>query len=96
MCKWHNSVLNVKQSAVYAPCRSYFLFLFFCSDIAIGAPYEDDNKGVVYVYNGYPGGLWPKYSQRIAAVDISTGLAGFGISISNAADINSDNIEGNV
>lgn len=62
-------------------------------DIAIGAPYED-SSGVLYVYNGYREGVWPKYTQRIAASLISSTLNGFGISISNAADTNFDDIQG--
>lgn len=63
-------------------------------DIAVGAPYEDDMSGAVYIYNGYNDGLWPTFTQRILASDISPGLRGFGVSIANAADINSDNIKG--
>ncbi|XP_045177932.2 integrin alpha-9-like [Mercenaria mercenaria] len=61
-------------------------------DVAIGAPYEDNFKGAVYIYNGYTGGVWPKYSQRIYSADIDTGLRGFGISIASGKDINLDNI----
>lgn len=62
-------------------------------DVAIGAPYEEGG-GSVYIYNGYNGGLWPKHSQRISASTLNTGLLGFGISLSNAADLNSDGING--
>lgn len=67
----------------------------FLSDIAIGAPYEDEGLGAVYIYNGYRDGLWHQYSQRIAATALAVpGLQGFGISFANAADINSDDING--
>ncbi|XP_053382555.1 integrin alpha-4-like [Mercenaria mercenaria] len=64
----------------------------FYADIAIGAPYENNLKGAVYIYNGYTGGVWPQYSQRILASEIDTGLRGFGISISSGKDVNLDNL----
>jgi len=66
-------------------------------DIAIGAPFEDDNRGAVYVYNGYKSGLWPKYSQKIKAASITNGMSlrGFGASVAKAADLNGDRIKGN-
>lgn len=51
-------------------------------------------KGAVYIYNGYTDGLWPKFSQRIAASNIGVGLKGFGISISTANDVNRDSHRG--
>lgn len=54
-------------------------------DIAVAAPYEE--HGVVYIYNGGRGGLNPTPSQRISAKDIDASLKGFGVSLSNAADI---------
>ncbi|XP_060604732.1 integrin alpha-4-like, partial [Ruditapes philippinarum] len=62
------------------------------SDIAIGAPYEQDSRGAVYIYNGYKEGVWPEYSQKIMSADIDTGLRGFGISISSNHDVNSDDV----
>lgn len=53
-----------------------------------------DLKGAVYIYNGYTKGVWSKYSQRIVASDLDTGLRGFGISISSGKDVNDDNING--
>ncbi|XP_060606128.1 integrin alpha-4-like [Ruditapes philippinarum] len=61
-------------------------------DVAIGAPYADGLRGAIYIYNGYTGGVWPKYSQRIMASEIDTGLRGFGISISQGRDMNFDEI----
>ncbi|XP_052798087.1 integrin alpha-9-like isoform X2 [Mya arenaria] len=65
------------------------------TDIAIGAPYEDDLHGAVYIYNGYKKGLWPTFSQRIAAIALPNGLSlfGFGASIARAADLNGDGIK---
>ena len=63
-------------------------------DIIIGAPYEDDGRGAVYMYNGYSSGVWPKYSLRILGRNVDEGLFGFGASISNSMDMNRDNING--
>ena len=82
----HASVCFVTQ------LMCFFIFI----DIVIGAPYEDDLKGSVYIYNGFGGGLWPKYSQRINAASLRNGLLGFGASFSNSMDMNNDNINGTV
>ena len=50
----------------------------------------------MYVYNGYKDGLWAKYSQRISAKQFNPIPKGFGIAISPAADLNNDNINGNL
>ncbi len=57
------------------------------NDVAIGAPYEDENTGAVYIYRGYAGGIRRTYSQRIAAREILPGLVSFGSSISGGMDI---------
>lgn len=49
------------------PC-SYFLVSWsllncFSTDVAIGAPQEDDLKGAVYIYNGRADGITPSFSQ---------------------------------
>ena len=64
------------------------------TDVAIGAPYEDDWTGAVYVYNGYKGGLWDMYSQKIVARQLDSGLRAFGHAISKSMDVNSDDIKG--
>ena len=74
--------------------KTGFNLLFPFSDLAIGAPYEDEQRGAVYIYNGYTLGLWPKYSQKITGKDVDPGLRGFGITFSNTADANSDGIMG--
>ncbi|XP_060600943.1 integrin alpha-2-like [Ruditapes philippinarum] len=51
------------------------------NDIAIGAPYEADGVGAVYIYNGYSGGLWPRYTQRILGTTISPGIKSFGAAL---------------
>ncbi|XP_075974365.1 integrin alpha-PS3-like isoform X2 [Anticarsia gemmatalis] len=52
-------------------------------DIAIGAPYEDDGMGAVYIYSGKANGLNDKYLQRIQPSDAK----GFGWSIAKGFDI---------
>ena len=74
-------------------CLIELLFLFI-KDIAIGAPYEDDQRGAVYIYNGYRQGVWPYFSQRIRAADLGPNLKGFGISITTGMDLNNDAIRG--
>ncbi|KAL4222565.1 integrin [Mactra antiquata] len=51
------------------------------NDIAVGAPYENDGEGVVYIYNGYSGGLWSKYTQKIFGSDVAIGIRSFGASL---------------
>ncbi|XP_060066113.1 integrin alpha-9-like [Ylistrum balloti] len=59
-------------------------------DIAIGAPYEDEGRGVVYVYNGYHGGFWPKETQKLRGRDINPSLRTFGAAISKPFLYNDD------
>ncbi|XP_049831422.1 integrin alpha-PS4-like isoform X2 [Schistocerca gregaria] len=62
-------------------------------DIAVGAPYEDEGRGAVYVYMGSgtsKTGLRMPYSQRIAASELSPLLMGFGISISRGFDVDNN------
>ncbi|XP_014673842.1 PREDICTED: integrin alpha-4-like, partial [Priapulus caudatus] len=56
-------------------------------DVAVSAPYEDDGRGVVYIYRGYVAGIYPQHSQRIAAASVADGLRGFGWSISRSMDV---------
>lgn len=58
--------------------------------MAIGAPFEDDGKGAVYIYFGTVNGLHPTFVQRIVAA----GSKGFGISISKGIDIDENSCNG--
>lgn len=54
-------------------------------DVAIGAPYEGDGRGAVYIYHGGPDEL--KSPQKIEAPEVTKG---FGFSISKAIDIDNN------
>ncbi|CAG5117311.1 unnamed protein product, partial [Candidula unifasciata] len=59
------------------------------TDVAVGAPGEDDGAGCIYIYLGGLAGLVNSPSQRITAKEVSTGLSepvtGFGFSFSDYA-----------
>ncbi|XP_070157103.1 integrin alpha-PS4 isoform X2 [Polyergus mexicanus] len=59
-------------------------------DIAVGAPYEDESGGAVYIFNGNRDGVSREYSQRLIGARFSPMMRGFGISISEARDIDRD------
>ncbi|KAF0292733.1 Integrin alpha-4 [Amphibalanus amphitrite] len=56
-------------------------------DFAVGAPYEEDGRGAVYVFRGGPGDFVTTASQRIAASELNADLRGFGISLSRGVDV---------
>ncbi|GAB1609914.1 uncharacterized protein LOC115214909 [Argonauta hians] len=56
-------------------------------DIVIGAPFENDNIGCIYIYNGKINGLDLNSEQRICGKTVKPDLSGFGWSISKSADI---------
>ncbi|KAI2668873.1 Integrin alpha-M [Labeo rohita] len=62
------------------------------SDVAVGAPLEDE--GVVYIYLGDRTlGINPKHApQRIPARSVLSGLQQFGVSLSGQMDMNDDNL----
>lgn len=59
------------------------------TDIAIGAPLENESKGVVYIFHGRKGGVDPYYSQRISG---SPGLKYFGQSLHGIMDLDGDRL----
>lgn len=60
-------------------------------DLIVGAPYEQDNKGAIYIFNGGAPRMETMYSQRILAADINSDLRGFGFSLSkNTIDVDSN------
>ncbi|XP_072127552.1 integrin alpha-M-like isoform X2 [Mobula birostris] len=60
------------------------------SDIAVGAPLENDHAGSVYIYQGVSGGLEEGYSQRIEGRKVAPGLEYFGGSIVGDTDLDGD------
>ncbi|MCJ8739935.1 hypothetical protein PDJAM_G00052890, partial [Pangasius djambal] len=52
------------------------------SDVAVGAPLEEDNAGSVYIYNGFQDGIKNHFSQRITPSDFGIKLVHFGQAVS--------------
>ncbi|CAN9504539.1 unnamed protein product [Ophioblennius macclurei] len=62
------------------------------NDIAIGAPFENDHRGAVYVYHGDKKSLKEKFVQRIPAGGDGEKVKFFGQSIHGVMDLNGDGI----
>ncbi|XP_058035416.1 integrin alpha-L [Ahaetulla prasina] len=62
------------------------------TDVAIGAPLEDGERGAVYIYNSHEKILPMEYSQRITGASISPGLRYFGQSIHGKTDLSGDGL----
>ncbi|XP_034563343.1 LOW QUALITY PROTEIN: integrin alpha-M-like [Notolabrus celidotus] len=65
------------------------------NDLAVGAPFENDNQGSIYIFHGERGlrGINPESSQRIAGSEVQSGLMFFGMSISQSSfDQSGDNL----
>ncbi|XP_052095150.1 integrin alpha-4-like isoform X2 [Mytilus californianus] len=60
-------------------------------DIVVGAPYEEDGRGSIYIFNGYKLGLWSKFTKHITAREIDPGIRTFGISFSRPYDVDRNN-----
>ncbi|CAH3015809.1 unnamed protein product [Porites evermanni] len=56
-------------------------------DIAIGAPFERDGSGAVYLYHGSSKGIELHYRQKILGLTIKTGIKLFGYSLSGGVDV---------
>lgn len=56
-------------------------------DVAIGAPYENDGEGVVYIYRGSLDGLVKTPMQVIKGSSVSPGVKTFGYSLSGKLDL---------
>ncbi|XP_059920418.1 integrin alpha-2 isoform X2 [Gadus macrocephalus] len=62
------------------------------SDVVVGAPLEDQHRGVLYVYNGQHKALNKAFSQRILGSELDPKLQYFGRSIDGHGDLNDDTI----
>uniref|UniRef100_A0A8C0I310 Integrin subunit alpha D n=1 Tax=Balaenoptera musculus TaxID=9771 RepID=A0A8C0I310_BALMU len=63
------------------------------TDVAIGAPGEQENRGAVYLFHGTSGlGISPAHSQRIAGSQLSPRLQYFGHSLSGGQDLTQDGL----
>ncbi|XP_042638895.1 integrin alpha-D [Orycteropus afer afer] len=63
------------------------------TDVAIGAPGEQENQGAVYLFHGASGrGVSPTHSQRITASQLSPRLQYFGQSLSGGQDLTKDGL----
>jgi len=60
------------------------------NDVVIGAPYENDFRGAVYVYMGSATGLATKYTQKVLASTLDSGLRAFGRSLAGGMDLDSN------
>uniref|UniRef100_A0A7N8YLU0 Integrin subunit alpha 2 n=1 Tax=Mastacembelus armatus TaxID=205130 RepID=A0A7N8YLU0_9TELE len=62
------------------------------SDVVVGAPIEDNKKGVIYIYNGEKKTLKKDFSQRILGSKLSPQLQYFGRSLDSYNDLNGDTV----
>uniref|UniRef100_A0A4W5MXQ1 Integrin subunit alpha 1 n=1 Tax=Hucho hucho TaxID=62062 RepID=A0A4W5MXQ1_9TELE len=61
-------------------------------DVAIGAPFENDHRGAVYIYHGAKKTIKEKYVQRIPGPGDGVKTKFFGQSIHGVMDLNGDGI----
>ncbi|KAG5841151.1 hypothetical protein ANANG_G00196530 [Anguilla anguilla] len=62
------------------------------SDIVVGAPLEDQNRGAIYIYNGDRKTIHKQYSQKILGEKLDPRLQYFGRSLDANGDLNGDTI----
>ncbi|XP_008060254.1 integrin alpha-M [Carlito syrichta] len=63
------------------------------TDVAIGAPGEEENRGAVYLFHGTSAvSISSSYSQRIAGAQLSRSLQYFGQSLSGGQDLTRDGL----
>ncbi|XP_038856397.1 integrin alpha-11-like [Salvelinus namaycush] len=62
------------------------------NDVVVGAPLEDDHRGAIYVFFSQRNRILRKYKQRIAALDMASGLRYFGRSIHGSMDMDEDGL----
>ncbi|XP_039389836.1 integrin alpha-D-like [Mauremys reevesii] len=62
------------------------------TDVAIGAPMENDNHGALYIFHGEKGGVSPQYRQRIEGSLFPSRLQYFGQAVSGGTDLTGDGL----
>ncbi|KAJ8263058.1 hypothetical protein COCON_G00155150 [Conger conger] len=62
------------------------------SDVVVGAPLEDENRGVIYIYNGDRKTVHKLHSQKILGEKLDPKLQYFGRSLDASGDLNGDTI----
>uniref|UniRef100_A0A8D0CM91 VWFA domain-containing protein n=1 Tax=Scleropages formosus TaxID=113540 RepID=A0A8D0CM91_SCLFO len=62
------------------------------TDVAVGAPMENNGQGSVYIFSGTTSGVNPVFSQRIQGSNVESGLRYFGQSISGSLDQSGDRL----
>ncbi|XP_021931323.1 integrin alpha-PS3-like isoform X2 [Zootermopsis nevadensis] len=61
------------------------------NDFVVGAPHEDEGRGVIYIFHGRQDTQRWEFSQRIVGKEVHTDILGFGISFSKSLDIDGNN-----
>uniref|UniRef100_A0A8C4VRB3 VWFA domain-containing protein n=1 Tax=Gopherus evgoodei TaxID=1825980 RepID=A0A8C4VRB3_9SAUR len=62
------------------------------TDVAIGAPMENNNRGALYIFHGGKGGFSPQYRQRIEGSLFPSRLHYFGQAVSGGTDLTGDGL----
>ncbi|XP_030623767.1 LOW QUALITY PROTEIN: integrin alpha-2 [Chanos chanos] len=62
------------------------------NDVVVGAPLEDNNHGIIYIYYGEKRTILKQSSQKIFASKLDPGLQYFGRSLDGSGDLNADTI----
>ncbi|KAJ8396608.1 hypothetical protein AAFF_G00016740 [Aldrovandia affinis] len=62
------------------------------NDLVVGAPLEDGNRGIIYIFNGDRKTIRRQYSQKILGSELDPKLQYFGRSLDVYGDLNDDTI----
>ncbi|XP_058035705.1 integrin alpha-X-like [Ahaetulla prasina] len=62
------------------------------TDVAVGAPLEDENQGAVYIFQGSSGSLSNVFSQRIQASIFANRLQYFGQALDGGSELTGDGL----
>ncbi|XP_060636180.2 integrin alpha-M-like [Anolis sagrei] len=62
------------------------------TDVAVGAPMEDENRGTVYIFRGSRRSINQAYSQRIRSSQMANNLQYFGQAIGAGSDLTGDGL----